>query len=120
MLKTWQRNYTWTLYGLLTRYEENDIATCVDIVRNAVAIFGLNATEQEEQDNIQRLELVVQRDGKPSGRALFHVDVDRQRAQEFTKAQRKEYDNVYGEQLEKSLNKPESDKSEKLNRNGDI
>ena len=34
--------------------------------------------------------------------------------------QRKEYDNVYGEQLEKSLNKPESDKSEKLNRNGDI
>ena len=103
-----------------TRYEENDIATCVDIVRNAVAIFGLNATEQEEQDNIQRLELVVQRDGKPSGRALFHVDVDRQRAQEFTKSQRKEYDNVYGEQLEKSLNKPESDKSEKLNRNGDI
>lgn len=103
-----------------TRYEENDIATCVDIVRNAVAIFGLNATEQEEQDNIQRLELVVQRDGKPSGRALFHIDVDRQRAQEFTKAQRKEYDNVYGEQLEKSLNKPESDKSEKLNRSGDI
>ena len=51
---------------------------------------------------------------------MVNLLVDRQRAQEFTKAQRKEYDNVYGEQLEKSLNKPESDKSEKLNRNGDI
>lgn len=103
-----------------TRYEENDIATCVDIVRNAVAIFGLNATEQEDQDNIQRLELVVQRDGKPSGRALFHIDVDRQKATEFTRAQRKEYDSVYGEQLDKTLNKPEPEKSDNGNRTGDI
>ena len=103
-----------------TRYEENDIATCVDIVRNAVAIFGLNATEQEDQDNIQRLELVVQRDGKPSGRALFHIDVDRQKATEFTRAQRKEYDSVYGEQLDKTLNKPEPEKSDKISHSGDI
>lgn len=108
-----------------TRYEENDIAKCVDIVRNSVGIFGLNATEQEDADNIQRLELVVQRDGKPSGRALFHIDVETQRAVEFTKSQRKEYDKLFGDNLEKTLNKtkgnPDADakKAAKL-ANGDI
>ena len=80
----------------------------------------MNATEQEDQDNIQRLELVVQRDGKPSGRALFHIDVDSQKATEFTRAQRKEYDSVYGEQLDKTLNKPEPEKSDKISHSGDI
>jgi replicative DNA helicase len=108
-----------------TRYEENDIAKCVDIVRNSVGIFGLNATEQEDADNIQRLELVVQRDGKPSGRALFHIDVETQRAVEFTKSQRKEYDKLFGDNLEQTLNKSNSNpeanakKAAKLT-NGDI
>ena len=88
-----------------TKYDENDIAKCVDIVRHAQVIYGLNATEQEELDNIQRLELVVQRDGQPTGRALFHVDVDKQRAKEFTVEQRKKYDEVYGNKLDESLNK---------------
>ena len=105
-----------------TRYEENDIAKCVDIVRNSVAIFGLNATEEEEADNIQRLELVVQRDGRPSGRALFRVDVDRQRAVEFTKAQRKEYDQAYGDELDKALanSKDEAKKEKEKEYHGDI
>lgn len=108
-----------------TRYEENDIAKCVDIVRNSVGIFGLNATEQEDADNIQRLELVVQRDGKPSGRALFHVDVDTQRAVEFTKAQRKEYDKLYGDQLDATLKKASSNQESNAQKaaklmNGDI
>ena len=87
----------------------------MDIVRNSVAIFGLNATDEEEADNIQRLELVVQRDGRPSGRALFKVDVDRQRAVEFTKAQRKEYDQAYGDELDKALasSKEDSNKENK-------
>ena len=88
-----------------TRYDENDIAKCVDIVRHAQVIYGLNATEQEDQDNIQRLELVVQRDGQPSGRALFHVDVDKQRAREFTIEQRKKYDELYGNKLDESFKK---------------
>ena len=105
-----------------TRYEENDIAKCVDIVRNSVAIFGLNATEEEEADNIQRLELVVQRDGRPSGRALFRVDVDRQRAVEFTKAQRKEYDQAYGDELDKALanSRDEAKKEKEKEYHGDI
>lgn len=88
-----------------TRYEENDISGAISIVRNAQCIIGLNATQQEEDDGIQRLELVVQRDGLPSGRALFKVDVERQRAVEFTKEQRKKYNEVYGEALDKSLKK---------------
>ena len=54
-----------------TRYDENDISGSIAIVRNAQTIMGLNATEQEEMDDILRCELVVQRDGLPSGRALF-------------------------------------------------
>ena len=54
------------------------------------------------------MELVVQRDGKPSGRALFHIDVATQRAVEFTKSQRKEYDKLYGDNLEKTLDKSKS------------
>lgn len=88
-----------------TRYQENDIAKCVDIVRHAQVILGLNATAQEEKDGIQRLEVVVQRDGKPTGRALFKVDVDQQKAVEFTRDERRSYDQVYAEQLEDSIAK---------------
>ena len=97
-----------------TKYEENDIAGCIDIVRHAQCILGLNATEQEETDNIQRLEIVVQRDGQPHGRALFKVDVERQRAIEFTREQRKAYDEAYGSKLNESINK------QKEERHGDI
>ena len=48
------------------------------------------------------------------------IDVDRQKATEFTRAQRKEYDSVYGEQLDKTLNKPEPEKSDKISHSGDI
>lgn len=92
-----------------TRYEENDIAKCVDIIRNSVAIFGLNCTEQEEKDGIQRLQLVVMRDGKPNGYALYKVDIERQRAVEFTKEQRKKYDEIYGETLSNELKKQEKE-----------
>lgn len=107
-----------------TKYDENDIAKCVDIVRHAQVIYGLNATEQEDQDNIQRLELVVQRDGQPTGRALFHVDVDKQRAREFTVEQRKKYDEVYAEQLDGEINRrgknPDANKDKYNHRTGDI
>lgn len=104
-----------------TRYEENDIAKCVDIVRNSVAIFGLNCTDQEEKEGIQRLELCVMRDGKPSGRALYKVDIERQRAVEFTKEQRKKYDELYSQTIENEIKKQaaETNKQQTLN-HGDI
>lgn len=92
-----------------TRYQENDISGAISIIRNAQVVLGLNATAQEEADNIQRLELVVQRDGKPSGRALFKVDVDQQKAVEFTRDERKAYDQVYAEKLEESIRKSQGE-----------
>lgn len=110
-----------------TRYEENDISGAISIIRNAQCIMGLNATAQEEADNIQRLEIVVQRDGLPHGRALFKVDVERQRAVEFTKEQRKNYDQVYGAQLDTQLNggkkkntNPDADSEKRNKTSGDI
>lgn len=105
-----------------TKYQENDIAKCVDIVRHAQGIFGLNATAQEESDGIQRLEVVVQRDGKPTGRAVFKVDVDKQRAVEFTRDERKSYDQVYAEKLEESIRKAEGEAptKKKSTNTGDI
>lgn len=89
----------------LTRYDENDISGSIAIVRNAQVIMGLNSTEQEEKDNILRAEIVVQRDGLPSGRALFKCDVERQRCTEFTREQRKQYDGVYGSKLDEQFKK---------------
>lgn len=94
-----------------TRYEESDIAGSIGIIRNAQVIIGLNSTDDEETNNIQRLEVVVQRDGPPHGRALFNVDVEKQRAIEFTEEQRKAYDRDVMPTLEKELSK-------KFNRKG--
>lgn len=97
-----------------TKYEENDIAGCIDIVRHAQMILGLNATTQEENDNIQRLEVICNRDGLPRGRALFKVNVGNQRAIEFTREERKAYDAAYGDKLTEDI------KKEKRDRTGDI
>lgn len=106
----------------LTRYDENDISGSIAIVRNAQVIMGLNSTEQEEKDNILRAEMVVQRDGLPSGRALFKCDVERQRCTEFTKEQRKNYDELYGKKLEESFKKgnPDADSKKRERTTGDI
>lgn len=107
----------------LTRYDENDISGSIAIVRNAQVIVGLNSTEQEEKDDILRCELVVQRDGKPSGRALFKCDVERQRCVEFTREQRKQYDELYAEVLNKMMKRkdnPSEDKDKYNKKNGDI
>lgn len=107
----------------LTRYDENDISGSIAIVRNAQVIMGLNSTEQEEKDNILRAEIVVQRDGLPSGRALFKCDVERQRCTEFTKEQRKQYDKVYGSKLDEQFKKkdnPDADSKKRERTTGDI
>lgn len=106
----------------LTRYDENDISGSIAIVRNAQFIVGLNSTEQEEKDNILRAEIVVQRDGLPSGRALFKCDIEKQRCTEFTKEQRKNYDEVYGKKLEESFKKgnPDADSKKRERTTGDI
>lgn len=106
-----------------TRYDENDISGSIAIVRNAQVIVGLNSTEQEEKDNILRVEMVVQRDGLSSGRALFKCDVERQRCTEFTREQRKQYDEVYGKKLDEQFKKstnPDADSKKRERTTGDI
>lgn len=104
-----------------TRYEENDIAGAISIVRNAQAIIGLNSTQEEEEHDIQRMEIVVQRDGRPFGRALFNLSVDTQRMTEFTKPQRESYDKEYGSKLEASIKKRVNGNAKEVKPgNGDI
>lgn len=45
-----------------TKYEESDISGSIAIIRNAQCVLGLNATEEEEENNVQRMEVVVNRD----------------------------------------------------------
>lgn len=86
-----------------TCYDENDISGAISIVRNAQCIIGLNATEQEDRDGIQRVEIVVQRDGLSHGRALFKIDVERQRLREFTKEERVKYDQIYADKVDRAI-----------------
>ena len=88
-----------------TKYEDNDIASAISIIRNAQCILGLNATDEEEEHNIQRLEVVVQRDGKPHGRCLFNIDADRQRWKEFSREARAKYDETQGIVVDKLIKK---------------
>lgn len=99
-----------------TRYEENHIAGAINIVRNAQVIIGLNSTQEEEDNGIQRLEIVVQRDGVPRGRAVFNVDLPRQRMVELSVEARKKYDETVGKYVDDLINniKPD-DKNKKVN-----
>lgn len=108
-----------------TVYEDNDIASAISIIRNAQCILGLNSTDEEEEHNIQRLEVVVQRDGKPHGRCLFNVDPDRQRWKEFSREARNKYDETAGLVVDKLIKKkshtnPHADKEKANHRGGDI
>lgn len=79
-----------------TRYQDTDIAKCIDIIRHAQAIFGLNRSEEEIEDSLIRMELVMQRDGVPKGRAVFKVDPRIQKITELSHQERKEYDANFG------------------------
>jgi replicative DNA helicase len=78
-----------------TKYKDIDIAKCIDIVRHAQAIYGLNRTEEEKENDIIRAEIVAQRDGVPVGRALFFGDIEVQRMEEFTNQQIQEYEHLH-------------------------
>ncbi len=81
-----------------SKYLATDIAKCIDIVRHVQAIFGLNRSEEEEAEGYQRLEIVEQRDGWSSGRAVFAVNLETQRADELSMRDRKEYDEIFSTQ----------------------
>ena len=80
-----------------TKYIDVDIAKCMDIVRHAQAIFGLNRSPEEAEKNILRMELVVQRDGVQFGRAIFHSDPVTQTLTEFNQTEIKEYEKAFSD-----------------------
>lgn len=108
-----------------TRYEDNDIASSISIIRNAQCILGLNSTDEEEENGVQRLEIVVQRDGKPHGRVLFNFDADRQRWKEFSREARAKYDETQGVIVDGMIRKssktnPNADEEKAKHKGGDI
>lgn len=84
-----------------TRYDSTDIAGAIDVSRHVQAIFGLNRSVDEENNGYQRMEIVDQRDGQPRGRAIFKVDIERQRAKHLSKSEVDEYIQQYKDHLEK-------------------
>lgn len=109
-----------------TRYEDNDIASAISIIRNAKCVMGLNSTHDEEEHNIMRMEVVVQRDGIPTGRVMFNMDPERQRMKEFSKEARAKYDESMGKQVDDMLKKkkkvsnPNADPEKRSKTSGDI
>jgi hypothetical protein len=80
----------------LTKYDPEDMAKCIDIERHVDAIIGLQQSVLDKQSNVLRMEMLEQRDGRPSGRVLFWVDVKTQTMREF----KIEEEKAYNEQLE--------------------
>lgn len=89
---------------MATRYDSTDIAGSIDISRHVQAIYGLNRSIEEEQDGIQRVEVVDQRDGKPRGRAIFKVDMDTQRAIPLKQDELDEYYEKFSEHIDRVNN----------------
>jgi len=83
-----------------SKYRENDLAKSNEIGRHVHAIWGLNRNEDEKNGDILRMELVVQRDGAQNARALFKVDMPHQTMKEFTKDERKNYNEFFGDPSE--------------------
>ena len=70
---------------IATKYRSEDVAKCIDIPRHLDALFGLNQNDLEKEEGIVRMEIVVQRDGKPEGRAYFEMNREHQRLNEMTR-----------------------------------
>lgn len=109
-----------------TKYEDNDIASAISIIRNAKCVMGLNSTPDEEEHNIMRMEVVVQRDGVPTGRVMFNMDPERQRMKEFSREARAKYDESMGRQVDDMLKKkkkvsnPNANSEKRSKTTGDI
>lgn len=101
-----------------TRYKGEDIAGSIDIIRHVNAAFGLNRTEEEEESGVQRLEIIDQRDGTPVGRAVFQVDMDKQRFKELSKEQVAEFNRQFSQFLDE--NPEDGSQTVNQNNNGDL
>lgn len=103
-----------------TKYKPDDIAKCIDISRHVHAIFGLNRNVDEEEAGFQRMEIVEQRDGVDSGRAVFLIDKSRQMMKELTVSQRKDFDDDFYSKFKGTDNDIEDEPRKKIKPSGDF
>jgi len=101
-------------------YDATDVAGAIDITRHVQAIYGLNRSDREERENIQRLEIIDQRDGIPHGKVLFKVDIKKQILEEFTKDEYEEYYDKFGDQESKEDSSYEQGRRKPLRKNLDV
>lgn len=80
-----------------TKYEQNDVAKCIDKVRHVDCIVGLQENDEEIESGVQRWEIVDQRNGMQYGNMLFWVDIAKQKLKEFTRGEVKKYREALGE-----------------------
>lgn len=81
-----------------TKYKDIDIAKCIEIVRHAQVIMGLNRTHEERAADVLRAEVVAQRDGVPDGRGLFITDIPKQSIKPMSPIQAEQYQAAIGAQ----------------------
>lgn len=93
------------------KYVSTDIAKCIDIPRHVDAVLGLQENDEEEEAGVIRVEVIEQRNGMREGKALFWVDIPRQKATEFTKSEIADYKEQAGER--ETNNKPNKNKKKK-------
>lgn len=74
-----------------TKYNQGDLAKCIDKIRHVDIALGLQETPEEMANGMMRIEIIDQRNGMSNGNMLFWVDIEKQSMKELTKAQVKEY-----------------------------
>lgn len=102
--KRWELDCIWTANHInreahkrrATRYESTDAAKALDIGRHADLIIGINQTHDEANNDILRMEIVDQRDGKGEGACYFSVNHAHQHLKEFTHDMIREYREAVG------------------------
>lgn len=96
-----------------TKFQSTDIAKCIDIPKHIDALLGLQQNEEEAAAGVMRMEVIEQRNGMKDGKMLFWVDIARQTAREFTRAEVKEY-------LKQTQDSKPEEKSYKRNKKSDL
>lgn len=74
-----------------TKFDAEDLAKCIDIERHVDAIYGIQQSKLDKEQNVIRLEIIEQRDGYNFGRILLWVNIKTQQLREFSREEEQKY-----------------------------
>lgn len=77
-------------------YLPEDVSKAIDIHRHVDGLFGLNRNDEEERNNMMRIEIVDQRHGPGHGRVFCWVDETTQNVTELTVREERALLDEYG------------------------